>query len=415
METDKLISLIDFFEKRAQNISSIKIPHEWMIFYYNLCNLLTFNPLASDFIGWLDLNKNNLKGFDRLEFYFMDFNTPPNERQMGAIYSTRRDKDTRILYLESFNPEYYHKNRFVSNEGILLPFGKIPLLKFMDVSKNNKTVSDDPKLAHYDFIIVSLKEMYRNITNEEVKEFIKSNLDKINKIKRSFTMVPQKLGEGADGVAFKVGDNLVFKVFKDAYAYKHALNVLNKLHKNPKNPKNNKDIKPEQSEIAKLEIPELYKTEAMIYDAGVLGEVDSSPIYYYLIEMMNSLNQSTKDSLGHIISFIARKIEGNRNIEELFEIISDSSKNDIIKNTIKMESEFLKYEIEQNYDHLIDNIEDDNNGKLNSSWLRLLIEEIIVKFLSGRTDIHMGNIGLTNYGEFRYFDPAYAGPNVLNI
>ena len=45
---------------------------------------------------------------------------------------------------------------------------------------------------------------------------------------------------------------------------------------------------------------------------------------------------------------------------------------------------------------------------LRSDWLESLAEEFIMKYLTGRTDLHAGNIGLTQYGNFRYFDPAYS-------
>jgi hypothetical protein len=47
------------------------------------------------------------------------------------------------------------------------------------------------------------------------------------------------------------------------------------------------------------------------------------------------------------------------------------------------------------------------DGQLKDNWLRLYIEEIIVKYLTSRTDLHLGNLGITNSGELRYFDPSY--------
>ena len=44
---------------------------------------------------------------------------------------------------------------------------------------------------------------------------------------------------------------------------------------------------------------------------------------------------------------------------------------------------------------------------LKDNWLENLIEEIIHKINTGRTDLHTGNIGVTNYGQLRFFDPVF--------
>ena len=51
---------------------------------------------------------------------------------------------------------------------------------------------------------------------------------------------------------------------------------------------------------------------------------------------------------------------------------------------------------------------------LKPEWVFLLVKEIILKFLSGRCDLHIGNVGVTKNRksrEFRYFDPAFEGLN----
>jgi hypothetical protein len=44
---------------------------------------------------------------------------------------------------------------------------------------------------------------------------------------------------------------------------------------------------------------------------------------------------------------------------------------------------------------------------LRAGWLELLCEEIIMKLLTGREDLHIGNLGVTAQGELRYFDPQF--------
>ena len=48
--------------------------------------------------------------------------------------------------------------------------------------------------------------------------------------------------------------------------------------------------------------------------------------------------------------------------------------------------------------------------KINPNWLLKLIEEMLWKYATGRDDLHGGNIGITSFGDFRFFDPAYAEP-----
>ena len=57
----------------------------------------------------------------------------------------------------------------------------------------------------------------------------------------------------------------------------------------------------------------------------------------------------------------------------------------------------------------IKSINESLKDSLNSDWLQFLIEEITLKYLTGRGDLHSGNLGLTNYGVFRYFDPSWHG------
>lgn len=62
---------------------------------------------------------------------------------------------------------------------------------------------------------------------------------------------------------------------------------------------------------------------------------------------------------------------------------------------------------EKNYSTKVAIKELSNTLPLRKNWLRTLIEEIAVKYLTQRGDLHLGNIGITNYGDFRYFDSAH--------
>ena len=56
MGIDRLISLISFFEKRAQGISSVEIPQAWRILYFSMRDTFQIPINKQDFIDWLLLN-----------------------------------------------------------------------------------------------------------------------------------------------------------------------------------------------------------------------------------------------------------------------------------------------------------------------------------------------------------------------
>ena len=40
-------------------------------------------------------------------------------------------------------------------------------------------------------------------------------------------------------------------------------------------------------------------------------------------------------------------------------------------------------------------------------WLRTFIEEVFIKYFTGRKDLHTDNLGINNNGQLRYFDPTF--------
>ena len=53
---------------------------------------------------------------------------------------------------------------------------------------------------------------------------------------------------------------------------------------------------------------------------------------------------------------------------------------------------------------MADQVDEEMTTNLRPSWLPSLIQEVLMKNVIGRIDLHMGNIGVTSYGEFRFFD-----------
>lgn len=291
---------------------------------------------------------------------------------------------------------YNHpKGENVSQSSLLKPTSKIPALWFWISSLDTKAPLDKD-LAHDAFIVeslskITLQPMQSSSFLHDVKLFIEQNKDKINKLRSLFQNIPRRLGVGentSDGVAFSIGPNMVLKIFKSKLAFEKATAAMERLHKNPM----------------------LAKTEAMIYDTGILGEFDDKMIFYYIMEKMvpvRKLNPELETYLQSIRSFILDYIDDNKNYwDDLKPLVNDPASANKIKSLVDRGANHISNYIKSSgIDESIEEIE--KLVKLKSNWIKLLAEEMLMKYITGRTDLHLGNLGVTNYGEFRYFDPAY--------
>jgi len=113
---------------------------------------------------------------------------------------------------------------------------------------------------------------------------------------------------------------------------------------------------------------------------------EKSPIF----QEMNML-------VEHIIRKCELYVQENR--EELSKIDIEKNFNQLAPHIEKLVNEI----IEHNKDYLEYYTE---TYKLNNNWLNRFVEEILVKLLTGRNDLHIGNLGITNNGYFRFFDSA---------
>jgi len=148
----------------------------------------------------------------------------------------------------------------------------------------------------------------------------------------------------------------------------------------------------------------------MIYDVGIIGQYKEFPIYYYIIEKMKtifSLPNEVKNYLLHLTKLVIGEI-----MQKKDRIIPlKKEKNDmVIKNEVHKIAEEIVSEIMSfpQFAESIAKINDLLKDSINKEkWFPSLVEEIIMKAVTERQDLHIGNLGLTNYGEFRYFDPAH--------
>jgi Fe-S cluster biosynthesis and repair protein YggX len=336
-----------------------------------LGKLLKSNISDQTYAEWVD--KNNLLVANEA-WYFKD-NFIENE-----------SNSIKILLKELNNKNELFNGMKVSESRLLDGHDNIPKL-FMYIGKQQISTY----LAHNYYILEALSRLFfSDINNPEfisaVEYFVKKNRSAIDKIKSMCSITPEILGQGADGVAFNIGNNHVLKLFKSKAVFDATLDAHNRLFNNP----------------------ELSKTEAMIYDVKPLGSFLMNPIYYYIIEKMKTLvGSDIEDNFDTLRSKICIGVKRDPYWNDIRDHNLDKINPKAIMEQIKEYSNQISDELNNNpiYIDLIRNIEKNVHAKLNSDWLKLLIQEIVLKYISNRTDLHLGNIGLTPYGEFRYFDP----------
>lgn len=348
-----------------------------------------------------------------------------NLPRLGGVqnqYWWNRDTDPLSIYTEVFAVNKYVRVYLrtdskepelidISSASYLQGVGDIPpLWMFTGPYAGEVTPPVSKQVAHYDWVSQSIA----NITGgpfdfdfpANIESFVIGHRAKLDAIRKWFKYEPKKLGGGSDGTAWDIGDRRILKIFSDSVSYNHALQAMDRIHNNPS----------------------LAKTEAMIYDVGQIGKFNNYPIYFYVMERMAPVTEISglKENLRHVVSSIVSKIYKERDFWR--EIKKKDFKNDaqLIQSKVKEAARRYAEEIKEKDKIILRVIEnayllnkvkvDKNNPEehivpLNKNWLNSLAEEVIVKYLTGRTDLHMGNLGVTAYGDFRYFDPAFEGWN----
>ncbi len=142
----------------------------------------------------------------------------------------------------------------------------------------------------------------------------------------------------------------------------------------------------------------------MIYDTQELPNFNNKKIYYYIMEKMrpiNSLDQFTYQNIRSVIATIYNNVISD--FVEVGKLKENMDVNEISKFIMKNIIKFKKIITDKYGVKFLKSIKQDNTT-LKDNWFELLVEEISIKLLTGRNDLHGGNIGLTNFGEFRFFD-----------
>lgn len=286
----------------------------------------------------------------------------------------------------------------IASQAILSPSGPIPQL-WLWIGKAIQGKIYEPAVAQDVWLAEAMARMFDAYGVEQTQdrdakviEFIKRNRATIDKIRSAFAKQPVRLGAGADGVAYDIGQDRVLKVFKDRQAFVKAMEAIKRLHKQP----------------------QVAKTEAMIYDAGLLGsfqryEDQTFDIYYYIMEKMTPLRDyyGVDEEVRKILKYVATYIRNDaETFQDLKQQIRDPEDLDNVKKEVARLAENMAAGLMARSGSLLDKIED-KIPTLRRGWLSSYIEEIMIKFITGRGDLHMGNLGVTSYGDLRYYDPSH--------
>jgi len=358
------------------------------IFKRGLSIFLGIDFSDEDFQGWIQKNSNYLG--DKLGLQWM-----MTGNKYGSFLETpfgQSDKNEDLALRIYKNPPASQDDFKTKESAMLQSSGAIPTLYFYKVVPFFFSGLDkiDKKYSAYLFLAEGLQRLFGlNIDETFVNSFIKlvTNNIRLRSVLEASEIIPTFLGSGQEGVAYSIGRSRVLKIFKQKASLQHAINSIKRLHQNP----------------------DLARTEAMIYDAGELGMFGNIPVYFYIIEKMIPVSKMEKEdetTVHNIIKTIKNSVLINKDYwEKIQESLMDPREHSNIKNIVTHSAGVIANHVKSTLK--LDPKVLASKFKLKSHWLEFLCEEIIMKLLTNRDDLHTGNLGITGQGEFRYFDPSY--------
>lgn len=356
----------------------------------SLSKMLDINLTDEDLLNWINKNSSILE--DKISPNFI---WGYNKNYIKATHYSRTDGFEFFItknpaFIKNMIEDQYQLNDLkLEEESIILGTDIIPQLYLIKAYMFDKPILGK-QLAYNEFLFTALKSF--GFHSKEIAKFYYNNEKKINNLRQHFEHSPKYLGGGQDGIAFLIGKSLVLKIFTQNYAYEKAKEAMERLYKHPL----------------------LAKTEAMIYDVDTLGSIEGNNIYYYIIERMEPAeshpNEFTLDTLLKIIKY--EILNSKYILEPLASKIHNKNQHKFVFLTIQKVVKQIEMHIREDYSEKIKELEE-GYELTKANWLSNLIEELILKRLTGRLDLHTGNIGVTNMGELRYFDPAFGKPNSI--
>ncbi len=321
-----------------------------------------------------------------------------NERD--GLYGVDRNNNYVLLTKHNSPPKEYR----TKSSSILKGVGAIPNLYLfvMEEDEWKKTREYPKELGHYSFIMQAFIQMFPWLKTESQQEytsnvfdFVKTNKNNIDRLRRRFGYEPTFVSAGADGAVFAIGKDRILKLFKDHSAYQTALSAVGRVFKGH----------------------ETGKTEAYIDDIGILGTFYENTVYYYTQEKMVPLKHLFLDDLdaneyiAEILANVKDYFYQNKTIlERLRKMVNHPRTSDAVRMIASRIAERVKKDRKREIMYV--NHAMRSRIDVRNDWLKILIEDMIVKYITNRTDLHAGNIGISNRsgGTLIYFDSAFEEP-----
>lgn len=386
-KVDNFVALVSFADAELTEI-----------FKRGLSLFLGVDFSEEDFQAWVQKNSNYLG--DKLGLQWM---------LTGSVHGNfletpfgQTDKEEYIFLRIYKNPPASKDDFKVKESAMLQSSGAIPALYYYKVIPFffSGLEKIDKKYSAYMFLAEGIQRLFGlGIDDVFINNFtaLVTNNTRLRSVLEAADTIPTFLGAGQEGVAYSIGPSRVLKIFKQKASLQHAINAIRRLHQSP----------------------DLARTEAMIYDAGELGTFGNVPVYFYIIEKMipvSKMEDKDKKLVHDIITNIKTSIQSNQDYwEEVQATLMDPRAHAGIKTIVRDNANVLANQVKT---ALALNPKDlATKFKLQPQWLESLCEEIIMKLLTNRDDLHIGNLGITGQGEFRYFDPSFdhsSTPTVFN-
>lgn len=360
-------------------------------FGHQIISLIKRSPKAQEWKDWEAANQTVLNDFAKLHWEYYDHNLSHAQFPNG---------DDAFMSLSQTMPDIFNPKA----QYLLKGSGPFPNLWVnIGIMEYGKPSASIPKnIAHENWLYEALRQLGLSSRMPEdtfkvMKEFVQTYSGKIKRIRSAFAQIPKYLGGGADGVAFDIGDGKVLKIFRDEHSFQKASVAFERLHTNPN----------------------IARTEAMIYDIGELGDFpnkydadQATKLYYYIIEKMTPVRDHGErlgDNIRPLLHAVVEAISQSRDskwqvLKRKIDIPAESM---LIKTEVNKEAEIIAHQLRRTKSSNVKFVED-TIPDLNPNWLKGYVEEVLMKYLTSRTDLHMGNLGVTPYGQLRYYDPAYS-------
>lgn len=360
--------------------------------YFNKLNI-NFNQ--NDFNTWFEQNLSIFSLFPKNIYITKENNTL-------FIYGFNEDSTDYIISIYETS-DFFKKiniNKFpnVKSEGFIQEYKNIPKLYWIKSDYINfNNINKNPlskESSKYDWLLQLITEKFSKNSDKKPFEllemFIENNKSNLDKLSNIFEYSPKLLGAGDEGFAYDIGKGFVLKIFNSTKSYEQYKNQIKSLHENNF----------------------MAPTETMVYDVGILGNINGKNLYYVILEKMIPVKEIDKinknlDSkyFQNIIYYINNSIIGefkdDLNFrEKILNYLNTNKLDDNLINSIKILSEKIKNDVCETFN--CDEINKQLN--LNKNWIQKYCEEVIYKIMSRRNDLHIGNLGIDNSGILKFFD-----------